>query len=159
MKFPIIYGTERIIRHIYSTKNINPNNNSLKANFVQFRWNPETNRYELSCNRFEFETIEHCRLLGKQNEDLEHNREYYGMGCILASTIQGEENYELVFTPILDRTPPNYTHCDICDNSLGALPLGDALPANVNFQRELFKKKWKPYKNKIDLKKKEVQPL
>ncbi len=84
IKFPNIFiKSERIIRHIYTTKNINPNNNTLKSNFVQFRFNPETGKNELSCNRFEFDTIENCRLLGIHNEDLQYNRIYYGLGCKL----------------------------------------------------------------------------
>ena len=160
-KFPnFFFRKERIVRAIYSEKNINQKNNTLKANFVQFRYNPKTGKNELSSNRFELETIENCRLLGRLNEDPQYDRNYYGLACIGVSSIKEFQEYTLKFTPVLDSEPKNYSHCDIYDDSIPLIQVGQALPPTVSYQKEQFKKRWHPYRDNGDLSfvKKQIQP-
>jgi len=42
-----------MVRFIYNDLSINPTTKILKANFVAFQNNPETDKFELSCVRFE----------------------------------------------------------------------------------------------------------
>jgi hypothetical protein len=106
---------------------------------------------ELSCSRFELETLENCRRLGKLSEDPKHKRNYYGLGCIsvqqitsFSPNIEGFIPFELAFTPITEELSKNYFHCDIYD-SYGHPIEGVANPAQVNYIKELFKERWNPF--------------
>ena len=160
MKSPnTFFENERIIRFVYSEKNINPRTNKLKSNFVQFRLNSETRKMELSCSRFELEDLDYCRVLGRQNEDPTNDRVYYGMGCTEVSYIKGLNNYSIAFTPLTSTNPKNYFHCDIFDEQIVPNQIGVANPAVVNFRRDEFKGIWEFYKDDIILSKDTVQPL
>jgi hypothetical protein len=150
---------ERIVRFIYSEKNINPRTNKLKSNFVQFRPNPQTDKMELSCLRFELENLNNCRILGRANEDTTHDRAYFGVGCTEVSHIGELSNYSIAFTPFLTSNPKNYFHTDIYDNQMTPTQIGVANPADVNFRKEEFKGIWESYKDDQILSKKTVQPL
>lgn len=157
----IIADEERIVRFIYSEKNINPRNNSLRLNFVQFRANENTGKNELSCTRFDFDTIENCRLLGKYYSDPAHDRQYFGLACIKAASIRKHKNYELHYAPQLETHPKHIFHCDIYDNSIPLIQDGVALPPEATSEREIFKKRWVSYKDTggEEFIKEKIQPL
>ncbi len=145
----IFLEDERIVRFIYSIVNINPNTNKLRKNFVQFLTNKETGKNELSCIRFEFETIENCRFLAKHFSNPPYNRNYYGLACVSVRGINEHENYELKHTPIT--TPPeSLYHCDVYDNSISLIEKGAALPPEVNLERDIFLNRWKSFEDKGD---------
>ncbi len=132
---------ERIVRIIYSTQNINPKNNSLKSNFFRFIQNSKTGRNELSCSRFEFESLERYRALGIHFQDPFYKRNYYGLACTLVAYIKEIDGFRLWFTPIINQEPHNYFHCDICEVSAMA-QTGVANPADSNYRIELLKERW-----------------
>lgn len=134
---------ERIIRHIYSPLNINPTTNTLKANFLQFRYNEKTKENELSCSRFELEALHRTRSFGKS-----HSRpkaEYYGFACSSVFHIQSTKQYIIRFTPILDIPEPAYFHSDIYDRGNPPIRKGEALSSKMALERELFLTNWKPF--------------
>lgn len=160
MKLPnTFFEKERIVRFVYSDKNINPRTNKLKSNFVQFRLNPGTEKMELSCSRFELEDLNYCRVLGRHNEDQANNRVYYGMGCTEVSCIRELHKYSITFTPFLSTNPKNYFHCDIYDEHGPPNQIGVANQANVNFRRDEFKGIWEFYKDDQILSKDTIRPL
>ncbi len=158
--FPDFFlSQERIVRIIYSTQNINPKNNSLKSNFFNFVNNPETGKNELSCSRFEFESIESYRALGKHHEDPNYKRNYYGLACTVVSYVEKLEGYKFRFTPILNKNPKNYFHCDIYNGYSDFSQTGVANSADKNYRIELLKSKWNPYQdNGISFTKELIQP-
>lgn len=58
------FPQERIVRHVYSEENYNTKTKQLKSNFLGFALNVKSEKYELSCNRFEMESINHCHTIG-----------------------------------------------------------------------------------------------
>lgn len=137
--------TERIVRHIYSPQNINPKERTIKANFLQFRYNERTKKNELSCNRFEIDSIRILRDLGHTFERPQNKAEYFGFGCTSVQWIRKFNNYRIWFTPILTETPKNYSHCDIYDEGNPPIIKGEPLPAKMSYEREVFLKAWRPY--------------
>jgi hypothetical protein len=124
---------------------------------VQFRLNRATEKNELSCVRFEFDSIENCRQIGKVNGD-DGSRKYYGLGCTNVSSILGFPSHSIAFTPKPNDTPPNIFHTDVYESALIAED-GKANTAASNLKREAFKEVWVPYQDSIDLTKDKVQPF
>lgn len=150
-------NTERIVRNIYSPKNINPNSNTLKANFVGFAFNPDTQKHELSCNRFEIDSVEDCKIRG---EIFAQKDPYYGIACISVRLIQSFQGLEIRFTPKLHTDPPNPTHCDIYDTTIPhPTQIGEANTAEINYRRTEFLNLWKPYKYVEALTKEAILPI
>lgn len=139
---------ERIVRIIYSEQNINPRNKTLKNNFFKFDLNSETNKLELSCLRFELESISFCRKFGKATENPLYKRNYYGLGCTLPRFVNELDQYEFKFSPILNSDPKNYFHCDIYDNFGYNIEIGEAKSAEINYRIEKLKEKWKVNEDK-----------
>lgn len=132
---------ERIVRHIYSPENINVKSNTLKVNFLKFRFNDETDKNELSCNRFDFDSIDHLRALGETYAK-QRSGKYYGLACTKVVYINSEHGYTLKFTPFIDGEINNHSHCDIYDEGNPPFRKGEPLPASVSLQIEGFLKKW-----------------
>jgi len=137
------HDDERIVRIIYSENNINPRNKTLKNNFFSFRFNSDTNKNELSCLRFELETIDFCRKFGKTNENPAFNRNYYGLGCTSPKLVKQLPDYVFKFSPSLDTIPPNFFHCDIYDEYSYEPEIGQAKSAQTNFRIDALKARWK----------------
>lgn len=155
--FPnLFFKKERIIRIIYSPRNINPNTKNLKANFIQFRLGKSSEKHELSCNRFEIDTLINCRRRGKENSDSTFKRNFYGYGCTSVALIRLDDNYSLKYTP---NFPDNHSHCDIYHDVVNDLQSGEANPAEINYQKEIFLKKWKAYEDSVILKETDILPL
>jgi hypothetical protein len=160
MKFPrLFFNKERIIRTIYSKRNVNPNTNTPKANFFQFRYNSETDKMELSCTRFELDSLEYCRFLGRHYEDSAYDRTYYGFGCTTVALIKQLATYDLIFTPKLNIVPKNYFHSDVYDGSYapGQTQMGVANLASVNYQKDIFAQIWKPFRDSEIISSKTIQ--
>jgi len=149
---------ERIVRIIYSTQHINPKNNSLKNNFFHFVFNPNTGKNELSCSKFEFESIESYRVLGKYYEDSAYKRNYYGLACTSVLHVQNLVDYKFRYTPILNKDPKNYFHCDIYDEYIDPSQTGVANSADRNYKIELLKSKWRAYQDNGIFNKELIQP-
>jgi hypothetical protein len=147
------YSKERIVRFIYNDLNINATTKILKANFVAFQNNQETDKFELSCVRFELDSLENSRTVGKSFEDASQNRKYYGLACIDVATILEWESHSLAFTPKADSP----FHVDIYDS----LPLagGRADNAAINLKREMFRRVWKVHQDIGAVLKESVQPI
>jgi len=141
------FHDERIVRHIYSPHNFNPNTRKLKANFLKFVLNHETNEYELSCNRFELETLRHCRAIGKINAR-PPKHQYYGFACSNVRIITSYPNYSMFYSPLRNKGLYNYSHSDVYDRGSSVMTEGEARTAKINLERELFLKAWETY---IDL--------
>ena len=148
---------ERIVRIIYSTQNINPKTKKLKANFVKFRWGSKSLKYELSCNRFEIDSLENCRSRGLENAnpDPKYKRNFYGYGCTSVAIIKGDNGYFLNYTPI---NPNNLSHCDIYDEELQNIVDGEAGQAITNYRREQFVQNWHAYEDSNLLVKADIIP-
>lgn len=144
---------ERIIRIIYSEKHINLNKKSLKPNFFRFDFNDVNDRAEMSCMRFEFETLEFCKNFGLKTANPDYDRSYYGFACISVARIRSLRNFGIVFTPNVLSEPKNYFHCDIYDKSAHKTRVGIAIPAALRFQREELMKLWKVYEHTPSLSK------
>ncbi len=148
---------ERIVRHVYTEDHYNTKTKKLKTNFVGFAHNPTSNKYELSCNRFEMETIHHCHTIGKINTT--QKRVYFGFAIISVSAITDIQNYSLFYSPLINKGHLNYSHSDIYDNNLPGVPkheLGEALSAKMLLERDVFVKKWKVYSESENLQKKHI---
>ena len=154
----LFFKKERIIRHVYSPHNINIKTRKLKSNFLQFVYNPATQKNELSCNRFELETLYHSRRVGKQHA-IPPKREYFGFACTNVLIIKQNDNYSLFYSPVLKNRIWNYTHSDIYDNGRPPIPKGEALSAEMQLEREKFLKNWSAYfDNEPLIKKNYVNP-
>ncbi len=137
---------ERIVRIIYSDKHINPKTNKLRSNFIYFRLNLKSQKYELSCSRFEFESISFLRSFGKETEDSKFGRIYYGLGCSNIKSILSQKNCIPFYSPILLGNRINLFHTDIYDK-LGTLISGEADNAINNHRKDQFLGIWCPYKD------------
>jgi hypothetical protein len=140
----IFFRNERIVRHIYSPHNFNSNTRKLKANFLQFAFNSETNEYELSCNRFEVESLRHCRAIGKINAR-PPKHEYYGFACSSVKLITSYANYSLFYSPLQNKGLFNYSHSDVYGRGSSLIAEGEARTAKINLEREIFLKAWSTY--------------
>lgn len=69
IKPTLFHKKERIVRHIYSPYSFNDKTNQLRPNFLQFVFQDESQKNELSSTRFEVETLNHCRIVGKHHSD------------------------------------------------------------------------------------------
>ena len=78
-----------------------------------FQFNESTLKYELSCSRFEFETLDFIRDFAKRKGSNE--RKYHGFVCTNIGRIKVNKEYAIVFTPKLHESPKNYFHTDIHD--------------------------------------------
>ena len=153
-KFPgLFYDHERIIRIIYSTYNINPNTKKLKANFAKFIFQEQSQKYELSCNRFEIDSLKNCRK--RANPDPRYKRSFYGYGCTSVKLVNSENGYSIKYTPAF---PKNISHCDIYDDELPYIVLGEASDAQKNLRREQFVQNWLAYEDSDVLKKSDIVP-
>lgn len=154
----IFFNDERIVRLIYSKQNINPKENKLKANFIRFRYNSETRKNELSCNRFELENIDYCRFLGNHFQDPAQERAYYGIGCTKVSYIKSFDVLTLKYTPSLKNKPLNYSHSDVYHEMENADQQGVANSAQLNVLKDEFIRLWQPYQDNGGLTKENIQP-
>lgn len=155
-QFPsLFYKGERIIRIIYSPRNINPNTKGLKPNWVGFKYQAESQKYELSCNRFEIDTIKNCRSLGNKNQDPIYKRNFYGYGCTSVANILNYSEHSLKYTPDY---PSNFSHCDLYDDEMSAIVNEEATDAAVRYRKEQFIKIWLAYEDSNSLKKSDIQP-
>jgi hypothetical protein len=147
--------SERIVRFIYSDHNLNSKTTpkTLKSNFVAFSQNTESGKYELSCFRFELDSMKGCTTIGRSYENPEENRSYFGIACIDVAAILNWETHSLAFTPKSD----NPNHVDIYDE----IPMieGRADNAAINYKREMFRRVWKIYDDAGDFDKSDVQPI
>ncbi len=133
---------------------------NLKANFVAFRFNRTLNKYELSTNRLEYDTIENCIFLGKHYQDIKNKREFFGLGCISVFNILSTPHYTIAFTPDLKSNPQNPSHSDIYEDSeYFEVPSGQAIPYEIKLKREALLKMWNAFRADEGLKKQDIQPI
>lgn len=152
-------SSERIVRHIYSPENIDKKN-QLRSNFVRFRFNPYTQKQELSCNRLEIDTVDNLVYLGKNLEERLLNDKFYGFGCITVERIESNENFDIAYTPLCECHPPNLSHCDIYDNNIYDNEIdSETRLAKITNLRARFVKQWRLFEYKSDLIAETLQPL
>lgn len=140
----LFFKKERIVRHIYSPHNFNLSTRKLKPNILQFTFNQNTQKNELSCNRLELESLSHCRMIGKHNARPPKN-EYFGFACTNKDLIRKHQAYSLFYSPMFNRNVLNYTHSNIYDNGNPPVQIGAALSSKMSIEREMFLKIWVPY--------------
>jgi hypothetical protein len=145
---------ERIVRVSFSPLHFNKRK-ELRTSFLRFTFNPESGLTEMSCCRFEFESIRRIRQFGKNIEPKSNS--YVGLGCTTVQKVKALKFYDFVFTPIMDGIPRNFFHCDIFLQSAEAVEEGKASTAISNFQKDELIKHWKFYNDEnTSLKKNEV---
>lgn len=91
------YSEERIVREIYDF-HYNRKEKTLKSNFAAFRNNRDTGKKEISCLRFELESLENCRALGESHA-ANANTKFIGYACTKVADINLWQEYSLKFTP------------------------------------------------------------
>jgi hypothetical protein len=144
--------SERIVRFIYTTQNFNPKTNELRPNFVKFDFNQVSGKNEMSTVRFELDSLENCRRIGKGYERPENKATYHGLGCISVREIKSIQKYSLKFTPKRKQTPKIIFHTDIYDNESPPIQKGVASSALVTLERDRFAKMWTPIVEPIERK-------
>jgi hypothetical protein len=149
------YSEERIVREIYDS-HYNKKDKTLKSNFAAFR--TIDGRKELSCLRFELESVENCRALG-QAHATNAKTSFVGYACTKVSYIKLWDEYSLKFTPNLRDEPQSLFHVDIYDNSTNLIIPGEANPSHVNLQREVFKEVWKIHLDADEIQHSDIQPI
>lgn len=153
----LFHREERIVREIYASQ-YNKQEKVLKANFAAFRPIEATGRKELSCVRFELETIQDCRARG-QAHSKNNKTAFVGYACTKVAHINLWQEYSLKFTPNMIEIPPNLFHVDVYDNSPTTIEKGEANTSAANYQREIFKEIWKIHIDRPDIAHEEIQPI
>lgn len=150
---------ERIVRIIYSTKQVDPKTKDLKPQLFHFRLNPDTGKLELSTLRYELANLNFIREIGPIANDASQKRIYYGLACAKVAELLALKEYSIAFTPNLKEEPKNPFHCDIYDN-VGVPPeKGVARSAQDNLRTDNLKKLWSCYSDGEIINKDIVQPL
>jgi hypothetical protein len=108
--------------------------------------------------RFDFVTLEFCRLFGESTADPSYKRDYFGLACTSVELIRTLNGYGLKYTPDAKSNPPNLFHCDIYDYLASQVNKGVAMPPNLNHRINEFKKLWRPHEHTNTLTKDLVQP-
>ena len=155
------FKKERIVRHIYSPYSFNEKTNELRHCFLNFVFQEENQKNELSCNRLEMETLSHCREVGEHHAQPTSKRNYYGFACTSVDLVTKTPLYSLLYSPTDKKGILNYSHSDIYYN-IAPIPKGEkgeALAAKLSHDKEIFLKDWLPYIDREDLiKKKYITP-
>ncbi len=156
-KFPYLFHSEeRIVRIVFSPKQINEKTNALKANFIHFRLNNKTCKNELSSSRIELEKLEFLRRFGKLTEDPNNKRNFYGFACTSVKQIRNLD-YIIKFTPNTFEEIKNLFHTDILDTyNIAVGNPGEAEKAGTNLRNDDFMEIWNSYKDSTSLSKEKL---
>jgi hypothetical protein len=138
--FPKSFWKEERIVHIAFPIHFNKKK-ELRSSFLNFQYIRELGLVEMSCCRFEMETIERVRIFA---DNIPTTNSYCGLGCTTVLQVRASNEFDLIFTPIINGIPKNYFHCDIY--FMNPEPIeGKALPPGMNLKKEEFLKYWKIY--------------
>ncbi len=161
-RFPhSFFREERIIRHVFSPQNINLNKNILKPNFLNFAFQKRSGKYELSCNRLEIETIDHCLEVGHYIASTKKKDKLYGIACTNVESILNKKRFKIAFTPFRNEHINNYSHCDIYDLGnppLASVQIGEPEETEVVIQKQIFLKQWQLSILRDVIKHEDIQP-
>lgn len=120
-----IDDNEKIVRFVFSPINVNKKG-KLKPNAFKSPAGID----EVSVNRLDYTTADHCKQLAKKIENHLNKRAYFGLGVLLTSEIRAEKA-EVVYSPIVEKERYNPFHADI---KIGCIrKKGESLPAEYNF--------------------------
>lgn len=120
-----IIDNEKIVRSIFSPKNVNKSKNTILAN----AYRPPSGIDEVSVNRLDYTCETFCKKLSKKIAQPQYKKNYFGLGLHTAEKIRST-NSDVFYTPIKDI---NLFHSDI---KIGFIPKkGEPLPSR--FQKKV----------------------
>jgi len=124
-----IGGQEKIVRSIFSPKNISKSSGTILPNAYRTR----SEKDEVSVNRLDYTDANYCKKISKTIEQPNYKKNYFGFGIHAAIDIRNTQS-NVVYSPILEpKEKFNIFHSDI---KIGIIPeKGKQLPGQ--FQKKV----------------------